>query len=306
MFIIDQKPLLSILIPAYRYAEGVRRILTSLQPLPLEDCEVIVFDDSPDEEVMEVVLNWGVNGVKYQHNQPALGAADNWNALVEAAHGRFCLLMHHDEFPLGDAFVSRLLHALREDPDVDVLLLDCVLVGSRPGQIRRHLPTWLRSFVVKHTPQYLFRRNVVGPTSALVVRRSLYPRFDARLRWLIDVDALVRLLAVAQRLRVCPQLQIGSLLGRTDSITAKLGPSLRQVRREEQAYLRGIHHSAGAWLGRSPNEPLLHVLLRACESVCWIGMRIFTRIAALLLPHPAPQSTVCQALSAGTTLPPAQ
>jgi len=295
----DGDPLLSILLPAYRYREGVRRILSLLQPLPFADCELIVLDDSPDDEVEKEVMRWcSATGmqVAYQRNRPALGAAANWNALLDKARGKYCLLLHHDEFPLGGRFVMNLIQELRKDPDVEVIMLDCVLIDPQNGRCRRHLPTWLRAFVINRFPQYLFRRNVIGPTSALVVRRSLYPRFDERLRWLIDVDAYVRLLKVAKSLRLCPQIQVGSILGQANSITACLGTSIPQIAREERAYLEGVHHTNSLWLGPVRHETILYSMLRACEAVCWNLMRGLTRITAMFCAGPVPRLVVQQAM----------
>ena len=294
------RPLLSILIPAYCYPEGVYRILSQLQPLPVGDIELIVFDDSPDHKVESVVKGFIESGmpVIYQHNLPSLGYADNWNALLDAARGEFCLLLHHDEFLLSEHFVKDLITALHQDSDEDVIMLDCVLIAPDSGRNRRHLPNWLRAFVVNRFPKYLFRRNVIGPTSVLVIRRSFYPRFDVRLRWLIDVDVYVRLLKLTKSLRLVPQIQIGSVLGRSDSITARLGSSISQIKHEEQAYLRGIYHNAGPWLGQAPNESVFDVLTRAFEATCWNLMRMFTRMASLFCPSPVPRSVVHKALHA--------
>jgi hypothetical protein len=295
----ELKPLLSILVPAYCYGEGLVRILTHLRLLPMADCEIIVFDDSPDDGIEAIVSSWctatGMQ-VTYQHNCPALGVPANWNALLNKARGKYCLLLHHDEFPLGDNFVTDLVQVLRENPDVDAIMLDCILVNPCNWRCRRHLPTWLRAFVVSRFPQYLFRRNVIGPTSALVIRRTLYPRFDERLRWLIDVDVYVRLLKVTRCLKLCPQIQVGSILGRTDSITAGLGASIPQIAREERTYLKGVHHTAGLWLGPARGEPILHSMMRACEAVCWDLMRGLTRIMAAFSVDPVPRSVVEQAM----------
>jgi glycosyltransferase involved in cell wall biosynthesis len=234
--------------------------------------------------------------VAYRRNRPALGAAANWNALLDKARGKYCLLLHHDEFPLGDRFVIDLIQELRKDPDVDVIMLDCVLIEPQNGRCRRHLPTWLRAFVVSRFPQYLFRRNVIGPSSSLVIRRTLYPRFDVRLRWLIDVDVYVRLLKIAKRLRMCPQIQVGSILGRADSITTGIRSSVPQIEREERAYLEGVHHTTSLWLGPVHDESILHSMLRACEAVCWSLLRGLTRIMDLFCAGPVPRSAVRQAI----------
>jgi hypothetical protein len=82
---------------------------------------------------------------------------------------------------------------------------------------------------------------------------------------------------------MCPELKIGSVLGRSDSITASLVSSISQIEREERAYLRGRNHSAGLWLGPVPNEPKFNVLIRAVETACWTLLRVLTRIYGSVL-----------------------
>lgn len=295
----DRRPLLSILLPAYRYRDGVHRILSLLQPLPLADCELIVLDDSPEDEIEQEVAHWHLVAgmqVTYQRNRPALGAPANWNLLLDKANGKYCLLLHHDDFPLSDHFAMELIKELRKKPDVDIIMLDCLLINPQNGRCRRHLPTWLRAFVVNRFPKYLFRRNVIGPTSSLVVRRALYPRFDVRLRWLIDIDVYVRLFKITKVLKLCPKIRVGSILGRADSITTDLGSSIPKIAQEERTYLQGTHHTTSLWLGPVRNEPILHCLLRACEAVCWNLMRGLTRIIAMFCVGPVPQSFVEKAI----------
>lgn len=305
---MERKPLLTIAVPAYGYAEGVGRIFSRLWPLP-QDCEVLVFDNSADDddEVEETVAGWCAATsmqVTYQRNRPEFGAAGNWNALIDAAQGEFCWLLHHDEFPLSGQFLTKLTAVLRAEHDLDVLVLDCILVNPRTGQNRRHLPAWLRALVVKRFPGYLFRRNVIGPTAAVVARRSLYPRFDTKLRWLVDVDAYVRLLRVTKRVAMCPELQIGSLLGRGDSITARLAPSISQIENEERCYLKQREPAPGFWLGPGAQEPRFKLLVRAAESVGWKVMRVATRIGGGMRPGPLSRSWVREALRPEAATPP--
>lgn len=288
-------PLLTILIPAFQYAEGVVRILSNLDSIEGTDCELLVFDDSPNDEVKVAVTCWSkATGPKvtYKHNQPAYGAIANWNALLDAASGEYCLLMHHDDFPISEHFVNDIVTALREHPETDVAILDSILVAPKTGWNRRHVPIWIRDFVINYFPQYLYQRNVIGCTGALVVRRSLYPRYDVRLRWLVDVDLYRRLFRTSRHVLLCRSIEIGSLLGRPGSITAGLKGSIRKVEREERAYLLNSRSPGCFWLGSSP----IHELLRGIETICWMGMRVLTRAAARLFPCPKPPSEIKRAL----------
>jgi glycosyltransferase involved in cell wall biosynthesis len=287
--------LLSFLIPSYQFSVGVSRILTGLGDFDSSEIEVIIFHDSIDHDVENVCLaqlHASPGCLRYVHNRPPLGAVANWNALLDSARGKYCLLCHHDEFPVGDNFIQDLVATLRNNPDIDVVLLDCVLFQSRPTRNRRHLPNWLRGFVVNYFPQYLHRRNVIGPTAALVARRSMYPRFDVQLQWLVDVDAYVRLFRVAKRFLLCPNIQIGSLLGRSESITARLGASIPKMAQNERAYLRK-RHTDTIWLGPYPQEPVVNGLTRAFEALCWWVLRGLTRVAARCYPRTDALRTVC-------------
>jgi glycosyltransferase involved in cell wall biosynthesis len=296
----DKIPLLSILIPAFQYADGVVRILRGLNVNDAEYCEVIVFDDSLNEEVALAVDRCKKSKCIpffYKHNSPPLGAVANWNALLDAARGQYCLLMHHDEFPIEDSFIQDLLSGLREQPDVDVLMLSCLQVNASSGWNRYHLPQWLRALVVKHFRHYLFRRNVIGPTAALVVRRAIYPRFDERLQWLVDVDVYVRTLELSQSTLLFSNIKIGSIMNRADSITAQLGSFKPRIAKEERTYLGNVRGTKCFWLGSYPQYlPAFHWLLWVGETVCWTFMRVVTRSTARLSPCPVRLSVVRRAL----------
>lgn len=282
-------PLLSILVPAYCYPVGVARIMDGLLPQLISQpskIEVLIFDDSPDAGVESVVGNHsqelGVQHVVYQHNRPAKGAVDNWNSLLDAARGDYCLLMHHDEFPVGSTFVNDIVNELLSNPTLDVLLLDCFLVNSKNNHSNRHLPMWLRAFVIRNFPEYLFRRNVIGPTSAIVIRRTLYPRFNGQLRWLVDVDLYFRALKTATNIGISCSIKIGSILGRPDSITAKLGSRINYIKNAEYDYLRKLYGKEIIWLDMQWTKLTFASALGIFESVFWGCFRILNRAANMV------------------------
>jgi hypothetical protein len=276
----DSPPLLSILVPAYAYAQGATRILAGLAPWQAAECEVLVFDDSPGDEILHVVDAFNrrpESQIQYVHNRPALGAVHNWNALLCAARGHYIWLLHHDEFPLGPQFLSRLLAQLRRSPDV--LLLDCILVAPQSMRSRRHFPGHLRLGVARRAPDYLFRRNLIGPTSALVVRRAIYPAFEPHLRWKVDVDAYVRLFSTPGcKIQLGSGLQIASVLSREHSITATLSAALGQIAREEHAWLRNHRHGPKFWLADGTSAGPATRLALAAESLIWHVWRALSRV----------------------------
>lgn len=284
---------LSILIPAFGYPEGVGRILSSFLGVQSNDYEILIYDDSRDDKVSHVIANYAdhfKDKLHYRKNLPGLGAVRNWNALVEQAAGDYILLLHHDEYPLGVGFLQRaiaLLNLLSDD--VDVFAMECVLVSKGGRLVRPHLPSVITRLVVKYYPAYLFKRNVLGPTSCLIVRRSLYPRFDDRLRWLVDVDAYFRLRQLTARWHVCGDLKIGSTLGREESITATIKDELKKLDAKERIYLNQKYPEARVWLA-----PDRHSILNALEGAAWMAMRVVMRLYyRIMLSLIMPPSAIC-------------
>ena len=268
---LDPAIRLSILIPAYNYPAGVDRILKAVCPLPV-GVEVIVMDDSASSDVADTVGRFRDANLSYQRNVPAKGAVPNWNSLLDAARGTYVMLCHHDELPLGNDFAARLVSALdRKAPDV--LLLDLVLLDASLSHPRRHVPRLYRDAILRYCPGYLFARNLIGPTATIVARRDLYPRFDTRLKWMVDVDAYYRLRQRTKAWRTSRSLVIGSVQGGHRSITQTLQKDLTQIEGVERSLLTASHPEAAIWINLS-SKPVIgrgEVLFRALmHSIQWV------------------------------------
>lgn len=264
---------LSILVPTYAYPQGLARILKRFSSLP-RNVELIIFDDSPGDGLGWVVQAMSDQTTKlwYQHNPSMyglpLGAGANWNALLDAACGEYCLLLHHDEFPLDDNFFPELQFVLSSKLPPDVLMLDLVIVDDLLKPLRRAFPAWLRSFVIFQAPGYLFRRNVIGPTSTIVIRRAIAPRFNTSLRWLIDVDFYIRLFRGGYNCQESRDIRIGSVIRKTGSITSGLLDDLSLIDAEERRTLFARYPEYWLWLNANKGKSI-----RFVENILWIIMR---------------------------------
>ncbi len=268
--------LLSILIPAYNYPEGVERILIALSQEHSLNVEIIVSDDSSDDKVQDICSFYkdAFHLFIYKRNNPSLGAVNNWNSLLDRAQGDYCLLLHHDEFPLSANFIGKVTGALSVNAAIDVLIMDCVLVDINTGFSRQHAPSWLRNLSAKYFPEYLFRRNIIGPVSTLIVRRSIFPRFNEKLQWLVDVELYVRLFTQSITIKTAANIQIGSAPDKSHSITSSLGSDISRIKQKELKYLRGLYGDSFwtqefGW--KSPTTSLLFLM----ESFLWLNFKFF-------------------------------
>lgn len=277
----NEKPLISILIPVFKYPEGLVRILNGLNLKNAEQYEVLISDNSDDDCIEKVIEEWRNKSkfnITYIRNNPSIGPAANWNKLLDSAKGKFSLLMHHDEFPIEPDFLYQLCHKIEASPETNIFILDCILVDPRSGKNRRHIPTFIKSLLLRCSPLYLYRRNYIGPTATMVCRTECYPRFDERLIWLVDVDLYARIFLKNRKYMYLPNIKIGSLLERDDSITAKISSSVTEIKRREISYLVNDFGLKGRWF----DNGLFSKIIRFMELACWGLMRLIVKLFALL------------------------
>lgn len=265
--------ILSILIPAYDYPEGLERVLSSLSPAPSQ-VEVLVFDDSYAGGLKKIVDRYysSIPSLSYKHNSAvhgtSLGAGYNWNSLLDAAKGKYIILMHHDEFACESNFYSTLLPVLTGPEAPDVVMLDLLLLDESLRPLAPHVPRRLRWLLTQYAPGYLFRRNVIGPTATLVMRRLIAPRFDTTLRWLIDVEFYIRLRRSSIVWLNARSIHIGSVQRKMGSITIQLAAELSTINKAERYYLLKHYPKDKAWLGGGFQGIILFL-----ERIVWMFLR---------------------------------
>jgi glycosyltransferase involved in cell wall biosynthesis len=285
-------PLLSILIPVFNYSEGLERIIYGLNLKNVKQYEILVYDNSDNNSSEKIIDEWKSKSklnITYIRNIPPIGPALNWNNLLDSAKGKFSLLMHHDEFPIESDFLSQLCDKIEKNPEKDIFILDCILVDPASGRNIRHIPSFIKSLLLKGPPVYLFRRNYIGPSATVVCRTKSYPRFDERLIWFIDTDLYVRMFLKSRKYMYLPNIKVGSLQGRKDSITAKLSSSIKVIKAREISYLAKTRGFKDMWL----NNDLFSKIVRSLEFVFWGLMRAFTTIFYLVVNYSAvPKSLI--------------
>ena len=244
----EMKPMLSILIPAYNYASGVRRIVSPLLSEIRTDIEILIHDDSSNDSVATTVNEFGPQPcLHYSKNSPPLGAVQNWNGLLEKAQGRYVILIHHDDFPLSENFASDLLEELEKHDWPDALVLSCLAYDAARKKVVPCLCNAFRAFAARHFPAYLFRRNIIGPPSVLIVRRDLFEGYDPELKWLVDVEAFFRFLKAQPRKLYFSQLTMVSSTGLPDAITTTIRQNVGEITAAELAYLEKKYPEMKHW-----------------------------------------------------------
>ena len=112
-------PLVSICIPTFQRPDLLRLAIESCLMQSYSPVEILIGDDSLDEQTAELVQSWGAHNIRYFRNSPSLGQANNVNSLFDAANGSRLVLLHDDDL-LVDNALEKLSNCWEDTPGLDV------------------------------------------------------------------------------------------------------------------------------------------------------------------------------------------
>lgn len=196
------RPMLSVCVPTYNRPDLLERSLVSVRRTDdavAKDVEIIVSDNSTNDRsgtIAEQVLDGWPGPRRYVHNVPATSAVQNFNRCLDLATGRWILMLHDDDYLLGDA-VAAIVGACDVAAAGERVLLFGVHVVDDRDRIRRRQVFRTRVYLPPETAV----RRVLSNSSmvrypGIVVHADAYHEagpFDAGLRGAEDLDMFVRL-----------------------------------------------------------------------------------------------------------------
>ncbi|MEM7731721.1 MAG: glycosyltransferase [Pseudomonadota bacterium] len=179
---MPETPFLSVCIPSYAMgghgAAYLRQSLDVLSGQSFDDFEVVVADQSEDQEIADLCVEYGALNLRHMRtDQLKRQASANTNAAIDAARGEVVKVLFQDDFLNGSLALARIAAVFAN--------ADWCLTGSAhtsDGQ------TQFRPMVPRYHNRIHFGKNTVSSPSVLAFRRAGAPRFDENLVWLMDVD----------------------------------------------------------------------------------------------------------------------
>lgn len=194
-------PTVSVCVPVYNAARYVGEALMSVLEQTYDDWELVIVDDASSDDSWGVVQRFGEHPrVRLVRHETNLGAAATWNEVVTLARGRYVKLLCSDDrlvpaslathIALLEAHPSAVLAAARRniiDPEGKVLIR-----GRGLGRLRGLVSGLDARKAIVQTGT-----NPLGEPSVVMFDRATLESvggFDARWRFMIDLDAYVRML----------------------------------------------------------------------------------------------------------------
>ncbi|MBB1285674.1 glycosyltransferase family 2 protein [Flavisolibacter sp. BT320] len=169
------------------------RVLDSVQKQDYKNVEIIISDDSPDEDTKQAIAPFRNSlTIKYFHNKPALKTPKNWNHALQRASGDYLVLMHQDDWYHATDAISTYVAAMKKSNADFVFCRNTAVDASGKETVLQHIPSLLTR--LHKNPNHLVLAQVIGPPSNTMIRKGIVVYYDERFIWLVDVDYYSRLL----------------------------------------------------------------------------------------------------------------
>ena len=127
----------SVGVPVYNGENFLAQALDSLLAQTFTDFEIIISDNASTDATQQICLTYAAkdNRIRYHRNQKNLGAAPNFNQLVDMARGEYFKWAAHDDL-LEPTYLEKCVAVLDHNPDV-VVCHSGVLLVDETGQPRK-------------------------------------------------------------------------------------------------------------------------------------------------------------------------
>jgi glycosyltransferase involved in cell wall biosynthesis len=192
---MNNSPLISICIPAYKRIHYLKKLLESISKQTFKEYEVVITDDTPDGSVENFVKEFrGIERIYYYNNEPTLGTPENWNEAIRKAKGVWIKLMHDDDwFSTNDA-LQVFYENIQKHRDADFFFSAFENVEEGSGKTQIVKMSFLDKFIFGMNPYHLLKKVYVGNPSCTLVRRDLDIWYDSRYQFIVDFEYYIRII----------------------------------------------------------------------------------------------------------------
>jgi glycosyltransferase involved in cell wall biosynthesis len=190
---MGETPFISICIPAFRRKENLKRLLDSIETQNFRLFEVVITDDSPNDELQILIKTHPLrNKIRYHRNEITLGSPENWNQGLKMASANWIKMMHDDDWFNGPDSLRIFAEAIEKGNSAFYFSAYTNVYPNGHLEITRPSSKHLASLT--QIPEILFVSNRIGPPSAVIFKNEGSFFFDNRMRWLVDIDFYIRYL----------------------------------------------------------------------------------------------------------------
>ena len=195
----DFKFKVSVVIPSYNNYESFERTINSVLIQDYDDYEVVVTDDSSNDEIQNLINSLNNPKISYFKNPDRLGVPENWNLGLSKANGEYIKILHHDDWFMDEYSLGKFVKLLDENSDCDFGYSKSVDVDTVSGKIKKRKAEKYVNKLKKECFE-LFLNNRIGAPSVTIFRNKKHIFFDQNLTWVVDIDFYLQWLNITQNI----------------------------------------------------------------------------------------------------------
>lgn len=169
----EERPLVSIIIPTYNYADFLSTAIQSCLNQTYQPVEIIVVDDGSTDHTKNIAEGFG-RDILYvsQENQ---GVSSARNRGLELAKGSYLAFLDSDDYLMNDS-IGKKVEILEKNPEVGIVF-SSTYSRTWEKRGRRYKPRFIESMISGKFYEDLLLRKIPFQTSGNLIRSSIAKRF---------------------------------------------------------------------------------------------------------------------------------
>lgn len=147
---------ISLCVPTYNRVDTLRQLIHSFQLQDYKYKELVVSDDSTNDDVSNLVTSYKSKNIRYFRNNPPLGFPKNLLASILRAKGDYLITLGDDDVLFSPKTLSRYVDVFDSHPDVHFIYSNQIQFNS-DGNIEAN--------IIKFKEDTLFEKGSQGLTN---------------------------------------------------------------------------------------------------------------------------------------------
>lgn len=170
------------------------RLLNSVALQSFRDYEIIITDDTPGEEVLEVVKTFSQLPIRYFRNEPAAGTPGNWNLAMQKVIAPWIHLLHADDWYASPGSLAQFAAVCRNSSR-SFIFCASKEVNNKGETIKSMQLSLSKRKLLEEDPLHLVYDNVIGHPSVVLHKKDDSIQYNRAFKWVVDIDFYIRFLA---------------------------------------------------------------------------------------------------------------
>jgi len=185
--------MVSICIPAYNQPKFLKKTLNSIFIQDFKDYEIIISDDSNNDDIKKLINTYPQEKIKYFKNSPSFGSPRNWNESIKKATGKYIKILHHDDWFSKPYSLSKFVNTIESRNNVSIVFSGSLIHNANLDNDTRFVQSEKKIKDIIKDKNILLTSNLLGAPSATLFKQTTL-RFDEKLKWLVDIDFYIQII----------------------------------------------------------------------------------------------------------------